>query len=78
MVVRVLKRHIDKGAVDNCNRCPIALAIRERSGKSVSVRAYDVSVGDDEYVLPETASNFIFAFDSGKAVRPFKFTINVA
>ena len=79
ITVRVLRRHITKGVRRDGRKCPIALALKERGCRDVTVY-YGSSFcwgGRRRYLseLPNRVDTFIDRFDSGFPVRPFKFRL---
>lgn len=55
--------------------CPIAIATARRTGKGASVSSQECRVGTARYALPAEAQVFVDAFDLGKPVKPFAFTM---
>jgi len=60
------------------NNCPIALAVKRKTHKRVSVFPAKIQVWRDweeatYYFLPEKAQKFITAFDCRYPVKPFTF-----
>lgn len=81
---RVTQDDIDTGRAQDCERCPVALAISRRLKTHVQVSSRTVNIyGADGYFqqdisLPPIASRFITAFDQNETlVRPFRFALNV-
>lgn len=90
MKISVTQEHISAGKKEDCQKCPIALAIIEvLPDTHVSVFADLKSVCNapaqfrDAYVringearyLPREASDFIDSFDCGRPVVPFEFDL---
>ena len=74
---------IDNGRQDDCEECPVALAIaRELTAEKfcgflLSVQRERVVINNGEYLLPPIAVRFIEEFDSGGTVGPFSFALEV-
>lgn len=89
MIIEVTQRDIDRGAVADCKRCPIARAVARKTHRKVSVSPSFVHIvrnqGDQvifrTYSLPKEARDFIDAFDWGLKVkypvRPFTFELKL-
>lgn len=83
MKITVTKKHIDAGIRNDCERCPIALAILESVPDSASptVDHSEISfLKDNRFTLvhsdtPRSAEEFIERFDNGLPVQPFTFEI---
>ena len=78
MVITVTQKHIDNGRRGLMLSCPIALAIKERTGLSVVIVGRYISVYTNNIDLrqcktSEKALGFIYDFDSGINVKPFTF-----
>lgn len=58
-------------------RCPIAKSLKRRGFRNVSVAGGYVSIGKKKVDLPAVASDFVRAFDGGRLVSPFSFSIDV-
>ena len=81
--ITVTMQHIAAGVRDNCEQCPVALAIMKAFPDACCV-----AVGPDtctietpgggkaDVELPESALRFIWDFDDGAAVQPFTFTVD--
>ncbi len=82
MRIEVTQDDIDHGVRRECDRCPIARALKRATGE-----AWDVGESNDHQAttcrrggdrakwlkLPDEATNFMFAFDNGFPVWPFSF-----
>ena len=81
MTIKVEQEHIDKGKMNECERCPIALAIMSVTGCWAHVRHYAVDLDTDHgtmwCLLPKEAIRFIKKFDKGLPVDPFSFDIDI-
>jgi len=84
MIVKVTRRHINKGLVGDSEACPIALAVKAVVKRGVKVFVLgDVGIEfttkDKSYVrkLPKKALAFIGAFDACEAVEPIELNINI-
>jgi hypothetical protein len=82
--VRVSQSHIDKGIKQDCEKCPVALAVLDAfpDAKWVSVDDdtievnYKNSFDSDEFDTPQAAAEFMMTFDAGiGGCEPFEFTI---
>jgi hypothetical protein len=82
--ITVRKKHISSG-VGTCagtNTCPIALALNEQSQYKAAVEWSRIRLTDNQGRIfkietTEKMRNFIDAFDCGRHVRPFSFSINI-
>ncbi len=79
MIIEVKQEHINVGLKSNCKLCPLALAIKEKTGLETAV---GVTIAEIEhagkytrYDLPRQAINFIRDFDCSREVYPFFFTL---
>ena len=85
VTVQVTSEDIAHGLSGNCDRCPVALAIRRLLLPGIFVRAgtwfFALHRGSDvsqyNQMLPGQAVDFITAFDSGKTPEPFEFQIDI-
>lgn len=81
MEIEVTQEDIEKGQRHRSLSCPVALAVnRAFNGGSIYVGSshiYDENDGMRTIDLPIEAISFIRVFDSGKVVKPFKFSIEV-
>lgn len=83
--VEVTQERIDAGERDNCEACPVALAVLAVVAEGVVVSVDGVSValrlwGDDKFhhiVTPARAEGFIDAFDASRPVAPFRFPLDI-
>ena len=81
--VEVTQRHINSGLKRDCNKCPVALVLKEifpnASRIIVGGFAIDMYALGEEYFhnFPDSVGNFTLAFDDGKEVEPFAFEIDV-
>lgn len=85
ITIKVIQEDIDKGVAEDCERCPIAIAIeRAMPGFSADVAANWTVVQDQSivhrYRTPAGARHFIRKFDTLGAtfVRPFEFELPIA
>lgn len=80
MRIHVRPHHIAAGKREDCEACPIALALTEATGRQ------GWEVGDSQawlwapmvlrhYPLPDVATRFVHDFDAGRPVRPFSFEV---
>lgn len=77
MKIEVTQEHIDSGIPAACNCCPIALAISEETGESVTVGGEAVHFQGRSLILPREVSAFIHSFDADGEVEPFSFELDV-
>ena len=77
MKITVTQDHINKGYRFNTDRCPIALAVREKfPNATVSVTNQDIHVKKwflRRYNLPKEAIHFVYDFDNRLSVQPIEF-----
>ena len=78
MIIEVTEQHIRHGTRNNCEHCPIALAVNETFNINTAVvSGEDFAIGEGinfkEYSLPQEARDFIRQFDDGDEVQPFTF-----
>ena len=83
LVLEVTQEDIDKGIAEDCEKCPIALAlIRALKAKNVKfgpvsvdgehIEVYESPLGNYEsYRVNEKIGKFVEDFDTGKPVLPF-------
>lgn len=84
MRVKVTQRHIERATKNDCQSCPIAIAIRDLG----MLEVYVADGGEDEIsfldpksgkyvdcVISEATREFIDAFDNGEKVKPFSFDL---
>lgn len=81
--IRVTGQHIIDGKVEDCQKCPIALALLEQANMpgaraEVSESELNLYAPDGTYsaVTPQAAREFILAFDECRGVRPFEFGVS--
>jgi hypothetical protein len=86
-LVRVTPAHIERGVVQDCERCPVALAVINAlgdlftEGSVVDVDIYSIvfwpAPGGDACIAmtPDVAADFISAYDDLGDVGPFEFTL---
>ena len=75
--IRITESNIKNGIPQHCSRCPTALALRRQIPGVSWVVEEDYLDLDDEYPTPKSVRKFIEAFDHGKPVKPFSFTIEL-
>lgn len=88
--IEVMKRDISRGVRGDCNKCPIALAIRRAlrvksktliQAGSTTVDFFKTREADllGQSRLPKITNSFIYEFDRGWATaKPFAFTLTVS
>jgi hypothetical protein len=81
MRIYVTKKDIELGVPRSIEECPISLAIKRRFKGSVAVSTYSHvayvhnNMKYRRFTLPNKATIFVNAFDGGKSVKPFRFTL---
>jgi len=75
MKIHVTEKHIINGKTTNPWQCPVALAIKEATGRKPTVISEWYSFNNEELPLPEKVTKFIDNFDRGKKVKPFSFVL---
>jgi len=86
VTIKVTQECIDKGKRTNCEKCPVALAVRPLikapyfatvGGASVNIRLNATEV-EKSISLPYEAACFINDFDAmNKVPKPFEFQIDI-
>ena len=79
-LIFVTQKHIDEGEAETCDRCPVALALKE-AGHDIEVMGAFIAMMTGDKVRstrywvspPCEVYNFIMNFDSGLPVKPFSF-----
>jgi hypothetical protein len=82
--ISVTQLHIDTGTQQNCESCPIALAITAVVPELVGIGVGSMKVvlyfgkkrPKEMGILPFAAADFIGRFDNGDSVEPFSFTLD--
>lgn len=92
MKIRVTRKHIDLGVPCSMSRCPIALAIKEKTGSwrvrvehgsvkflkpGESIRFDDLGYVVGSVLIASKATEFIDKFDLGRDVKPFTFNLDI-
>lgn len=79
MIIKVKQSHIRKGKTSSPWHCPVALAIREQTNLDIGVIPDAVKLysypNELPIPLPDSARDFIRAFDTSKPVKPFSFDL---
>ena len=84
--VAVTAEHIDKGKREDCERCPVALAILDAFPSLYYVRVGPDNIGvqrrENELLtllaVPLDVANFVWDYDDGTStVYPFTFTLDI-
>lgn len=75
--IEVTTADILQGKRDNCRNCPIALATQRVVNCLVEVVYRQMSLNGTHIDLPDEVNGFIFDFDMGRAVGPFKFDLDI-
>lgn len=86
MIINVTQEHIDKGFRKICRACPVALAMKDATGKNFNVTPLYVRdmTGVDiheefkgkRYKIPKCVTSFVENFDTEYPVEPFSFEFN--
>lgn len=84
-MVTVTERHISTGKAADCERCPVARAIADAipglAYIGVFAHGIDLQRSEDEDEIsahtPDEVAEFIEAFDNGRPVSPFTFTLDI-
>lgn len=84
VTLKVTAEHISKGSRSNCQRCPVALALRDIIDPAyvVTVGCSGMSMGkngrlDFSSRTPESVKDFIYQFDCYKSVQPFEAKLDI-
>jgi hypothetical protein len=80
MKVRVMRKHINKGVCSDSEFCPIALALKEKTHKTVEVGgSEDITINGVQYRGPMYINTFIKNFDDGNLldIGPFSFELSL-
>lgn len=79
ILVKVRRKHIQKGWAKECAECPVALAVSDAGFDQASVYVDTIWFTDDQQRKfsdsPRSVVRFIRAFDNGREVKPFNFYI---
>lgn len=77
MKIKVTQKDIDRGVKNDCDSCPIALAMSKAFGHMISVNdhEYRSRISFTYYPLPVDVQNFIGHFDCEDQVEPFEFEV---
>lgn len=79
MTINVTQEHIKQGCRVNCAKCPVALALKERTGDLWLVGgSYIRRNGHNDLIeLPAVVTQWILDFDDGIEVQPFSFELEI-
>jgi hypothetical protein len=69
MKIRVMRKHIQAGNLEDERLCPVALALKEKGYSSVRVLNDHVFIAGDRYNI-RRGQRFIHRFDEGLSVKP--------
>lgn len=86
--IEVTQKHIDLGATESADSCPVALAIADKlktSDFNIGVEVYNsymtFELEKEPYVIecniPESVEKFIKAFDAEEGGEPFEFELEI-
>lgn len=71
LTVQVTQEDIFRGVRSNSEECPIARALRRKTGSAqVNVEGPTATVNGDRYLMDTTGRNFIQRFDADRWVKP--------
>lgn len=82
MLVRVKQKHIKLGQAENAYHCPIALALREKTGLNWGISyqtgasCFDTDRRFQQVSLSRSVRRFMISFDNHQLVKPFTFIFN--
>ena len=76
-VINITKDYIYGGKRGDRTCCPVALALKEKTGRSWYVDTDVIIDKDTGYSIdtPDIVREFIYGFDSGNEPEPFEFEI---
>lgn len=79
MKISIAAKHIKRGLRKSSSQCPVALAMREATGKNWLVGALVARLVEEQpdIPLPEKAKDWIAHWDAGKKRRPFSFEMDL-
>lgn len=78
MTIEVKAKHIQNGRKFECDRCPVALAVKEASGDMAARATLDfLEFNKRTYTIPEKVREWIMDFDGEEKVQPFTFEIDL-
>ncbi len=87
--VRVTEEDIERGIAEDCERCPVALALNRALADELTRANLQVSIDGGTILFcsgatlvrtvcaPACVRDFIFDFDGGDYTGPFEFTIRL-
>jgi hypothetical protein len=74
MLIRVSNKHIENGIRANGRACPVALALKEATGKTIGV-GYDSFFLTKKFRYPKSVGIFVRKYDRHEEVKPFNFVL---
>ena len=79
-VISVKKKHIKNGEPENCETCPVALALREAGVNSLLVGSERFFNNTYSTIAsaPRSVQRFVASFDAGRKVKPFNFKLKLS
>ena len=86
MKIEVRQGHIDRGKPKDCNKCPVALAMRDSIAECITatVENYGLFIssrnGLKHFLMPKEVARFVNVFDEDDPdfpAKPFTFELNV-
>ena len=78
ITIKVTEKHIAKGIRVHGDKCPVALAIKEKLKiERLCVYSYGANINGNAVRFPRAAALFVNRFDSGKSVKPFSFKLKL-
>lgn len=75
--VEVTAEDIAQGVAADCQRCPVALALKRATGEDWRVGSYEAEKVAIRVPLPMRVRAWTLALDTGEPVEPFSFEIEV-
>ena len=77
MTIHVTETHIRDGTRHDPQKCPIALAMKERGiNDRITVHGFWAWTSTRRWFVPHEARWFLFKFDAGLEVAPNEFELN--
>lgn len=76
MKISLTQDDIDNGLPDDCEDCPVALAIKRVNPDAyVTAYSHEITIDRVKFEVPLSVSVFINNFDDGRHVKPFEFDL---
>lgn len=78
MIIHVTQEDIDNGTQSDCRRCPVAWALKRAFETSlVAVEPAEIIIEKERWKTPGKVYDFVYLFDTGAAVKPFSFELDI-